>query len=105
MPKEEKDKRKRVPFLVPASFATSPAVRQFENATVCNLIFLDIDESKHAVPYVSSPQTLAEQMEPFSFVAYHTASSTPRFDSRKSLSAAASYSATGCSASSGTMRT
>jgi len=77
MPKEERDKKKRVSYLVPASFATSPATRRYENATVCNLIFLDIDEGEHARPYVDSPETLAEQLHPFNFAAYHTASSTP----------------------------
>ena len=82
LPKEDRDQRKRVPYLTPACFNTTPCHRSSEYATHCNLIFLDIDPCKDtgrflASPYVDAPWTLVEQLMPFNFAVYHTASSMP----------------------------
>lgn len=88
MTREEKDNAKKVPYLTPAIFRTNPARRVYENALHCNLIFLDIDEGKDpttkkpngtfpAAPYLNNPDMLAAHLEPFSWAAYTTASSTP----------------------------
>lgn len=88
MSKEERDDAKKVPYLTPAVFQTTPSRRLYECATVCNLIFLDIDEDKDpitkqpngkfpAAPYVNNLDTLATQLEPFNWAVYHTASSLP----------------------------
>lgn len=91
--KEEKDSAKKVPYLTPAAFRSSPARRVFENALHCNLIFIDIDEdkdidpvTKRSVPngvfpaaaYVNNPDTLAAQLKGWNWAAYTTASSTPQ---------------------------
>lgn len=84
MPKLARDKYKRdkLALLTPAAFNADGVDRKTENATVCNLIFLDIDEDKKtgvcpAAPFVKNPQLLRDQLSPLAFVAYHTISSTP----------------------------
>jgi hypothetical protein len=84
MPKAARDKYKRdkLTLLTPAAFKADNVPRKTENATVCNLIFLDIDEDKKtgvcpAAPFVKNPQILRDQLAPLAFVAYHTISSTP----------------------------
>ena len=84
MPKLDRDKYKRdhLALLTPAAFNADKVDRKTENATVCNLIFLDIDEDKKtgvcpAAPFVKNPQILRDQLAPLAFVAYHTISSTP----------------------------
>lgn len=83
MPKAARDKYKRdhLALLTPAAFKADNVARKTENATVCNLIFLDIDEDKKtgqcpAAPLVKNPQLLRDQLSPLAFVAYHTISST-----------------------------
>jgi hypothetical protein len=83
LPEEDRRIRKRVPYLTPCCFNTSPCHRSSEYATNCNLIFLDIDPDKEsgryvAAPYVDAPWTLVEQLMPFNFAVYHTASSMPK---------------------------
>jgi len=81
MTPKERDKAKQVPYLTPAVFSSSPCPRRTENATHCNLIFLDIDTAKDgsspAAPLLTNLDLVEQQMEPWSFVIYHTASSTP----------------------------
>lgn len=68
---------KRVPYIVPAVFKTSPSKRKYEHATTISLLCLDIDDSLLALPYFNAPEVLAEQLKPFNFVVHTTASSTP----------------------------
>lgn len=81
---------KQVPFFVAACFRESPSKRIFEQATHCNLIFLDIDPEKKkengkwvetgrypAAPFIKDPENLYRALEGFNFAAHVTASSTP----------------------------
>lgn len=77
MPKQRRDKAKRNLYLVPACFTQNESRRLTENATHCNLIFIDIDDSAAAMPYFNAPETLLDQLMPFDFAVYTTASSTP----------------------------
>ena len=81
MTPKERDKAKQVPYLTPAAFGETKCARRTENATVCNLIFLDIDTAKDgsspAAPLLANLDLVEQQMEPWSFCIYHTASSTP----------------------------
>lgn len=74
--KKEQDGAKRVRYLTAARFDALSARRRYEHATAISLICLDIDDSDHARPYASAPETLADQLEDFNFVIYTTASST-----------------------------
>lgn len=74
--KKAQDKAKRVRYLTPAKFNSTVAKRRYENAASITLICLDIDDSDHARPYVSAPETLEDQLEGLNFVIYTTASST-----------------------------
>lgn len=80
MPKDKRDEVKRVPYFVSACFKSSPSPRRLENATHCNLIFLDVDELPDgrcpAAPFVNDPENLFTALEGFSFAAYTTATST-----------------------------
>lgn len=78
MPKEVRAQRKRVPYLVPCCFTKTISRRTSEFATHFNLICLDIDEPSLAAPYANSPWMLLEQMMPYNFALYHTASSTTK---------------------------
>lgn len=82
MTPKEKDTAKQTHYLTPAAFSAARVRRKTENATSCNLIFLDIDPAKDgksspATPLLSNLDLLAQSMQPFSFCVYHTASSTP----------------------------
>ena len=81
-----RDKAKRVPYLVPASFGESPCKRITANAKGVSLIFLDIDPEKDksgneisypAAPYVKDPELLARQLHGLNYAVYHTAQSQP----------------------------
>lgn len=78
---EQKKVKEQLPYLTPAAFKASPSQRVYEQATHCNLIFLDIDVAKDgecpAAPFVSNPKILNQQLAPFAFVAFTTTSSTP----------------------------
>jgi hypothetical protein len=81
---------KQVPFFVPACFKASPSKRVYEQATHCNLIFLDIDPEKEhrngkwvetgrypAAPFIANPNLLHQALAGFNWAAHLTASSTP----------------------------
>lgn len=68
---------KRIAYVTPAAFKSSPAQRIYENATHYNLIAIDIDEPNHARPFVGDVSALYNALEPFSFAVYTTASSLP----------------------------
>ena len=81
MPDDAQKRAKRVPYIVPCTFAESPSQRLVEKAVDIVLLCLDIDVDKKtgacpARPYYASPETLAEQLMPFNFAMYSTASST-----------------------------
>lgn len=81
LPKKQRQRIKRVPYVVPCEFRETPSRRVFEEATRFNLICLDIDVDEKtgatpASPYYNNPQVLYELLSPFNFAAYTTASST-----------------------------
>lgn len=75
--KKARHKAKRVPYVVPCTYDTSPAQRLLENARTITLLCVDVDESTYAKPYYSSPEVLSEQLAGLNFAVYATASSTP----------------------------
>lgn len=79
--KKQRNEIKQVPFFVPATFQNSPSKRSYDQATACNLIFLDIDELPDgrcpAAPFVRNPALLEAQLHGYNFAAHVTASSTP----------------------------
>lgn len=82
MPKTEQAEVKKVPYLVPCTFPSSPHEgRKTEFAGPCNLVFLDIDDSPEtretSRTLVTSPGALATRLEGLNFAAYQTISSTP----------------------------
>lgn len=87
---KERNAAKQVPFFVPAAFQESPSRRAYDQATHCNLIFLDIDPEKEkrdgkwvetgrypAAPFVRDPELICTALDGFNFAAHVTASSTP----------------------------
>ena len=82
LPKEERNSKKRVPYLIPCCMRHKTSHRSSEFATTFNLIFLDLDEEADgtcpAAPIVHAPWTISEQLMPFNFAVYHTASSTAK---------------------------
>lgn len=78
MPKKVRDKKKKAPYLVPAVFKTSPSPRQKgQDAGVCNLLFLDIDNGQEAENLLSIQDLMEDQLNEFNYVLYHTISSKP----------------------------
>jgi hypothetical protein len=77
MDKATRQRAKRVPYVVPCTFAQSPSPRLLELAQVVTLLCLDVDDAHQAAPFVSSPETVAGQLAPFNFAVHTTASSTP----------------------------
>ena len=77
LPKHERQRAKRVPYVVPCTFAASPSQRLLELAGPACLLCLDVDDARQAAPFLSSPEVVAEQLMPFNFATHTTASSTP----------------------------
>jgi Primase C terminal 2 (PriCT-2)/Family of unknown function (DUF5906) len=79
--KKERNEKKQVPFLVPATFDQSPSKRTYQHAVHCNLIFLDLDEGSDgkcaAAPFYNHPESLSLALAGFNYAAHTTASSTP----------------------------
>tara|TARA_R110000822_G_scaffold11698_13_gene42495 strand:+ start:505 stop:3198 length:2694 start_codon:yes stop_codon:yes gene_type:complete len=75
MNKKERQMQKRVDFICPCTFLSGD-VRDRENAGPANLIILDIDDARDGALLSHSDNILRSNIEPFSFVAHHTASST-----------------------------
>jgi hypothetical protein len=76
LPKPERDRLKQTRYLVPARFRTSPSRRTYAEATVCDLLILDIDDAAEAAQYVRNPSLLYKALWGFNFAAYETANST-----------------------------
>ncbi len=74
LPHKEQQLAKRVAYITPAAFSTSPSPRNTESAQVCNLIALDIDDSKEAKRLLS--QRCSSVLGELGYVVYHTARST-----------------------------
>jgi hypothetical protein len=78
--KKDRHDAKQVPYLVAATYTSSPSPRGAEHARNGNLLFLDLDEMGDgtcpAAQFVNDPTLLKSRMAPISFAAYTTASST-----------------------------
>lgn len=77
LPKEERDRIKRVPYVTPATFKQEISRRVYEEAEAFYLVALDIDDSQQAKPFYNDPDQLQQRLEGLSFAAYTTARSTP----------------------------
>lgn len=83
MDKSSRQKAKRVPFVTPALWRERPdgmlngITRKVENMTGVALLCIDMDEPRTAAPYYSDPGVLEDQLSPYGFALYKTASSTP----------------------------
>ena len=81
LPKKDKEapldqqRAKRVRYITPCVFRSSPSPRQYEAADRCNLIALDIDSAAEAKRLLT--QRWDELLGEFGYVVWHTASSTP----------------------------
>lgn len=80
LPKDQRNEIKMVPFFVPSTFHQSPSPRDMVSASLCNLLFVDIDTTKDgqspAAPFVGNPDSLYQALADFNFIAHTTASST-----------------------------
>lgn len=72
--KEERNRKKRVRFIVPAAFAQSPAKRRAENALRCNLVCLDVDDPQDARQILEGG---IDGIGRLAYAIWPTASSTP----------------------------
>ncbi len=79
-PIEEQKRIKDGPFITPCVFKEGETSRNDANAESLVLLFLDIDPAEGDERYVhdlfSAPEVVAEQLHPFNFVMYTTASHT-----------------------------
>ena len=75
LPRADRDKAKRVTYLVSAEFNASPCQRLMEHAVRCNLIFLDIDDAGEARRLLT--QRWPEALGDLGFAVWHTLRSTP----------------------------
>ncbi len=81
LPKKDKDapmdqqRAKRVRYITPGTFKTSPAQRVAENAVRCNLIALDVDTADEAKRLLT--QRWGDALGELGFIVWHTSSSTP----------------------------
>jgi len=74
LPKREQGAAKKTRFVVPAAFHSSPSPRRGENAAHASLIALDVDDARQADDLIARKW---EGLAGFSYVVWHTASSTP----------------------------
>jgi len=81
MEKKERQIAKRVSYVTPATFKTSPSKRLHELADCFHLIAIDLDVDADgnapAAPFVRDPNMLHQQLAGLQFAAYTTSSSTP----------------------------
>lgn len=78
MPEEERKKKKMVGYATACTFPKSPwHGRKLEHARPCDLLFIDVDDSDDARPFVDNPGLARERLKGLNFAIYHTVSSTP----------------------------
>jgi len=77
LPEAERKKKKMVGYAVACTFPKSPwQGRKLEHARPCDVLFIDIDDSEDARPFVNDPTLAQERLKGLNFCIYHTASST-----------------------------
>lgn len=75
--RQEKLDAKDSPYLTACAFQRDQTIRTKEKATgFCNLIFLDIDDSKDAMPLMRRPANVRRALGAWNYALYTTASST-----------------------------
>ena len=74
LPPKERQTVKRVAYIVPAAFGTTPSPRKTGDAVTCNLLALDVDDSREAARLIEQGW---EGLGELGFIVWHTASSTP----------------------------
>lgn len=83
----DQDRLKRSPYLVASEFTQSPSPRRYEHAGKCNLLFLDIDDSKESARLLA--QAWEDLLPGLAFAVWHTASSRPGAPRLRVMAAAA----------------
>ena len=85
LPKDDRDLIKDVPYVTPCTFKEGETKRCDANADQLVLACLDLDppdpdfdESDYVSDFYHSPESIAVALEPYSFIAYATAQSTPQ---------------------------
>lgn len=76
LPKEERQRAKRVPYVVPCSFDGDTSARHADLARGVSLLCLDVDDPVQARPLMDHPDLVALQLAGFNFALHTTASST-----------------------------
>lgn len=77
LPEAERKKKKMVGYATACTFPSSPwQGRKLEHARPCNILFLDVDDSEDARPFVNESGLALERLKGLNFCIYHTASST-----------------------------
>lgn len=77
LPADKRNRLKQTDYLVPSVFRATPSARTMANAVSFCLLFLDVDNHDDAAKLMADPADLARRLDPWSFFAYETASSTP----------------------------
>jgi hypothetical protein len=76
LPKEERNRRKDGPYVMACSYPFDEGHREDDTATHVNAIIIDLDEGEFVKDFAEAPETLAEHLYPFAFVAWKTANHT-----------------------------
>jgi len=76
LPKNERDRVKRVPYIIPCALNSGATERKMENVLHCDLLAIDVDDAHDAAPFVETPELLRSALSPHPFCCYTTASST-----------------------------
>lgn len=72
--KEARDNAKKTTYLTAACFKSETSQRRTPQATLCNLVFLDVDDAEQAGEILAGG---SEALSAFGHMIWHTASSTP----------------------------
>lgn len=76
LPRKAQNAHKDVEYISPGCYNGENASRSDEAIVHCNLLCFDIDDSDDARTFVTHPDLLSLQLDPFNFVAYKSASHT-----------------------------
>ncbi len=75
--RQRKEAKKKAPYATACTFPSSAwEGRNTEHAGDCFLLFVDVDDSDHARPFVDNPSLLWERLKGLNFAVYRTISST-----------------------------
>lgn len=74
---DQRKKAKDVSYVCSCSFKPGTTLRNDASADLLQMVCFDIDDPEIARDFANAPQALEDALWPYSFVAHHTASSTP----------------------------